>query len=178
MSTTPSRYHPLLVALHWITAILILFLILVGGEMLEETKNIDPEKIGILRIHIVLGATAVFLTLVRMVMKRTTALPPAATTGNPLIDKSALAGHLLLYLVVLLIGFSGVMLAIQTNLIPTVFFGDGTLPADFFDFTPRKVHGILTKVLLALVAIHVLAALYHQFFIKDRLFARMWFGRG
>ncbi|MCC2113150.1 MAG: cytochrome b [Hyphomicrobiales bacterium] len=177
MSATPSRYHPLLVALHWITAILIIYLITIGTEDLEHLKNTDPDKIGALSTHIILGATAVFLTLVRMAMKRTTALPAPAATGSALIDKSALAGHILLYLVVLFIGFSGVMLAIQTDLIPTVFFGSGTLPADFFDFTPRKVHGILTKVMLALVAIHVAAALYHQFYVKDRLFARMWFGR-
>lgn len=178
MSATPSRYNSAIIALHWVTAILIIFILIVGGSMLEDLKNTDPEKVGDLRIHVILGATAVFLTLIRMVMKRTTTLPAPASTDNALIDKAALAGHLLLYLVVLLIGISGVALAIQTNLIPTIFLGQGALPENFFDFTPRKVHGLLTKVALALIAIHVLAALYHQFIVKDRLFSRMWFGRG
>ncbi|MEZ5839038.1 MAG: cytochrome b/b6 domain-containing protein [Hyphomicrobiales bacterium] len=176
MTTPVTRYSSAIVALHWITAAIILLLLTVGGSMLEDTPNASPEKIGVLRTHLILGGTAVFLTLIRMVLKRTTALP-AAASGNPMLDKAALAGHLALYLVVLLVGFSGVALALQTGLPGILFFGSGgALPADFHEFTPRIVHGLLTKVLFALVGLHVLAALYHQFVLKDGLFRRMWFG--
>jgi cytochrome b561 len=38
-------------------------------------------------------------------------------------------------------------------------------------------HGLTSSLLLALVALHFGAALYHQFILKDNLLARMWFGK-
>ncbi len=38
-------------------------------------------------------------------------------------------------------------------------------------------HGASWIILLLLVILHVAAALYHQFFVRDDLFGRMWFGR-
>ena len=58
-----------------------------------------------------------------------------------------------------------------------LFFGtSGPLP-DFKTFTPFYVHGTTATILIALVCVHVLAALYHQFVVKDRLLARMGLGR-
>jgi cytochrome b561 len=42
---------------------------------------------------------------------------------------------------------------------------------------PRVVHGWIAKLLMALVALHVVGVVYHQFGLKDRLLSRMWFGR-
>jgi cytochrome b561 len=46
------------------------------------------------------------------------------------------------------------------------------------EFYPTFVaHGYLALLLVGCIVLHVLAALYHQFVRKDRLFRRMWFGR-
>ena len=50
-----SRYHPALVALHWLTAILILFSLGMGMLVLEEIPNSAPEKIDALRGHMIAG---------------------------------------------------------------------------------------------------------------------------
>jgi cytochrome b561 len=39
------------------------------------------------------------------------------------------------------------------------------------------LHGFIAPALLLLVALHVGAALYHQFLLKDHLLARMWYGK-
>ena len=44
-----SRYHPLLVTLHWLLAILILAALIVGFFLLAAMPDTDPQKIGILR---------------------------------------------------------------------------------------------------------------------------------
>ena len=36
---------------------------------------------------------------------------------------------------------------------------------------------MIAKLLMALIALHLAAALYHQFVLKDGLLARMWFGK-
>lgn len=79
-------------------------------------------------------------------------------------------------LLVLLMAFSGAMLALQSGLLDALW-GNGTLPSDFRAFTPRRVHGLLAKLTMALVALHVLAALYHQFVLRDGLLGRMGLGR-
>ena len=38
-------------------------------------------------------------------------------------------------------------------------------------------HGLSWLLLLLLILLHIGAALYHQFYVKDNLLSRMWFGR-
>jgi cytochrome b561 len=52
--------------------------------------------------------------------------------------------------------------------------GDAALlPAKFDGVPAHEVHEILVTVLIALVAVHVLGALKHQFIMKDGLLERM-----
>ncbi len=64
--------------------------------------------------------------------------------------------------------------SLQTGLLPIVFGGSGaTLPADFYVFAARMLHGVIAPVLALLVVLHVEAALYHQFVLKDNLLSRI-----
>ena len=57
-----------------------------------------------------------------------------------------------------------------------LFFGaPGPLP-DFWHFPPMTAHYLGAIALLALAGLHILAALYHQFYKRDRLLARMGVG--
>jgi cytochrome b561 len=70
---------------------------------------------------------------------------------------------------------SGMLLSLQSGVFDAVF-GSGVLPEDFKSFTPRKIHGLASRIAMGLIALHVLAALYHQFIVKDGLLSRMRFG--
>lgn len=72
---------------------------------------------------------------------------------------------------------SGIVLALQAGLPGIVFGGDGSLPESFAGFRPRAAHGVLSRLLLALIALHVIAALYHRFVRRDGLLGRMSFSR-
>jgi cytochrome b561 len=61
---------------------------------------------------------------------------------------------------------------------PVVFFGMGNLPAVLPKGSPfgeelGDIHGFLSNLLLVLIGVHVAAALYHHFWIKDRVLLRM-----
>jgi cytochrome b561 len=60
-----------------------------------------------------------------------------------------------------------------------IVFGDsGTaLPPSFLIYPPRIAHGYIATALAALIALHIVAALYHQFILRDGVFRRIWFGR-
>ncbi|MBT8169827.1 cytochrome b [Falsiruegeria litorea] len=173
----PSKYNNIQVALHWVVALLVLFMLVMGTFVLAQTPNSDPSKLTALRGHMVFGSVILLLTLLRLVWRRKSVQPDHAETGNALLDKLGVAAHYGLNLLTLLAAASGIGLALQAGLPGIVFGGQGILPSDFRAFTPRIAHGILTKLLAALIALHVVGALYHQFIIKDRLFGRIWFGK-
>jgi cytochrome b561 len=177
MSSGVSKYNNIQVALHWLTALLIIFMLVMGHFVLEATPNSDPAKVDALRGHMIFGTVILLLTIVRLVWRRKSAQPPHAATGNAMLDKLGVAAHHGLNTVALLVAASGIGLAVLAGLPDIVFGGQGTLPADFFVYPPRIAHGILTKLLMALVLLHVIGGLWHQFFLKDSLFRRMWFGR-
>lgn len=96
-----------------------------------------------------------------------------ATTMN----KVSTLGHYALYALVIMMAVSGIVTAQIAGLGDIVFFGSGApLPETFEGIVPLVAHEALSVILMLLVAGHVIAALYHQFVLKESLFARIWFG--
>ncbi len=176
MKNSPKRYHPALVALHWLIALLITLMLLVGYSQLGDTPN-DDAKTQILRLHMPIGIAIFLLTIARLFTRIFSKKPAAATTGNAMLDKIGVATHYLLYLLALGMGISGMGISALAGLPEIVFGGAGSLPADFAVFPPAIGHSFLAYLLSGLLALHIGAALYHQFIRKDNLLARMWFGK-
>jgi cytochrome b561 len=82
-----SRYHPLLVLLHWLFAALIVAMLCIGFMVLEPMPNIDPQKIDILLIHMSVGILIFALMVVRFVIRMRTSRPAPATTGFPVLPR-------------------------------------------------------------------------------------------
>jgi cytochrome b561 len=172
-----SRYHPLLVALHWIIAVLVVGALALGALVLARMPNTDPMKIEALRSHMTGGVAILVLMLVRLFVRMRTAHPAAATTGHAALDRVAWLSHRLLYVLVLGQVGAGLFMALQTGLPDIVFLHHGELPADFWDLPVRSVHYAISRLLMALIALHVSGALYHTLIRRDGLLRRMWFGR-
>ena len=172
------RYHPVLVALHWLLALMIIGGLIMGANVLSVTPNDVPEKLFYLKMHMSMGITIFILMLIRLGIRLFTVKPPAADIGNGLVNKLGIATHYLFYLVVILMGVSGLATASMTGL-PEIVFGNSGLPliASFDDLPPRIAHRALGIVLSILIIGHVFAFLYHQYVRKDGLLTRMWFGR-
>lgn len=170
------RYHPALVLLHWLVAALVLLGLVMGTFFLSALPNASPDKIGALQGHMVAGGVILILTLLRWVVRRVTVHPPPAPTGIALADRLAPLAHGAMYLAVLAMAGSGIAMSIAAGLPAIVFGGQGSLPADFSHLAARGVHGVAAKVLIALVVLHVAAAVYHQWVRRDGLLARMGFG--
>jgi len=172
-----SRYHPLLVALHWLLALVIITALALGALVLVKIPNSDPTKIAGLRQHMTAGGLILTLMLVRLLVRTRTSHPAPASSGNALLNKLAWVSHRLFYPLVFMMVGSGVIMALEAHLPAIVFGGHGSLPPDFWVFTPRVFHYVLSRMLMTLIALHVVGALYHTFFLRDRLLRRMGFGR-
>lgn len=172
-----SRYHPLLVTLHWLLAVLIIAALALGALVMVKIPNTDPMKLEALRSHMLGGGVILLLMLVRLFVRTRTKHPAAPTTGHPTLDWLAWASHRLFYPAVLGMAGSGLFMALQTGLLAIVFAGHGVLPADFWVFPVRTVHYLFSRLLMALIALHVAGALYHTLILRDGLLRRMVFGR-
>jgi cytochrome b561 len=171
------KYHPLLVLIHWFVAFALGNLLLRGALIMRYIPNNDPEKIDGLRAHMSAGTLVLVLMLIRLVVRRRSQHPPRATARNHHLDRFAQISHRLLYVLVIAQALSGLYMAVQTGLPDVLILGRGTLPEDFWVFPIRSVHYVLSRLLMATIALHITGALYHTFILKDGLLRRMSFGR-
>jgi cytochrome b561 len=170
-----SRYQPVLVALHWLVALMIIGLLCLGFFVLANMPNSDPKKLDILVWHMSGGMVVLVLMILRLIIRIWSARPAAAATGSAVFDRLARIAHGSLYVIVFLMIATG-----WTTgwLISSVFQPNGPpLPDTFGVFPTFRAHAVLAVLLVLLIAGHVAAALYHQFVLKDGLFRRMWFGQ-
>jgi cytochrome b561 len=173
----PKRYHPLLVTLHWLLALMIITMLLIGMFSLKWMPN-NPAKLLPLGFHMSMGILILILMLIRLAVRLTTQKPEPATAGNRFLDIIGKLTHYALYLFAILMALSGVSTALQAGLFSIVFGASGApLPIDFFVYPVRYVHGYVALILILLILLHVGAALFHQFLRKDNLLSRMGFGR-
>jgi len=172
-----TRYHYLLVALHWLLALLIIAALALAALVMARIPNTDPMKMEALSSHMIGGGLILVLMLLRVLVRTNTAHPPEAEVGNPFLRSVAWMSHRALYALVLVQAGCGVVLALQAHLPEIVFLHHGTLPADFWAFPARRIHYVVSRALMALIALHVTGALYHALVRRDGLLSRMWFGR-
>ncbi|MBN8654287.1 MAG: cytochrome b/b6 domain-containing protein [Anaerolineae bacterium] len=173
--TLNKRYHPLQVTLHWFVVLLVIAAFVIGKSMSGQPN--DDAKTTPLALHMAVGIITFLVIVYRFLMRQRLPKPEHITAGNPFFDWIGRAVHYALYLLVFLMAISGVSLSIQAELAPIVFGGSGTLPADFFDFTARMLHGFIGPALVLTILLHVGAAFYHQFMLKNNLLSRMWYGK-
>lgn len=88
-----TRYHPLIVALHWLLALMIVLALIAGNVLLDAVPNNDPQKIAGLRNHMSLGIAIGVLMLLRLVVRFVTQKPPHADTGNAMLNLAGQAAH-------------------------------------------------------------------------------------
>lgn len=173
LKSSSARYGSVAIAIHWLTALMIVALFATG---LLAAAQVDPAaKVALLRAHIPLGAGVLLLTLLRIVWWLVADRRPALPADQPDWQKfMAKAVHFALYAVVLVTASSGIATIILSGALPAII-GSATLP-NLETVLPRAVHGLMSRAMLGLLALHIGAALYHQFIRKDRLLARMGVG--
>lgn len=174
MSTTVTRYHPLLVGLHWLVAVLIIGNLAGGKLLLESLSDTDPQKLEVLPLHMLGGLTILLLLAGRLVTRFATARPgPAHESGG--LRWLAAVSHAALYLAALTMAVTGLGMAQLAGLFPLLEGKPVTLPEDWSAIAPHAGHELFSSVLIGLIALHFAGALYHMV-KRDGVAGRMWFG--
>jgi cytochrome b561 len=176
LRNTAEAYGSLAKFLHWAIVVLIVsqwFLV----EAAEEAGKDTPERAALMGWHISSGMLILLLAVARIGWKAANGGRPALLGDVVWQRKAAAAGHGILYLLILLQPISG-WLVVSTGGRPIDFFGLFTFPAiaaenhDLHE-TLETVHETFFNVLVVVAVVHVAAALYHHFLLKDDTLRRM-----
>ncbi|MBL4790059.1 MAG: cytochrome b [Kordiimonadaceae bacterium] len=179
-----KRYSLVAIVLHWGIAALITSQFIVGPVMTRLSDADIALQFTLYQFHKSVGITILILMSIRLVWRilhKPPPLPEAVSETTITASKIVHFGLYALVFILCLLGWS-VVSASPYN-IPTLLFGEVVWPHIWFiEQLPDKqaaetflktVHAYGAYVLLTLVALHVLAALHHQFFLKDGLIWRM-----
>lgn len=163
------------ISLHWLMVVGVV--LAVGFGLGTVYINDTQTSRSALEVHQTVGFIMLLLALARLVW-RFTHKPPPAPEGMPVSQKVAAAlMHWTLYLFLLGMPISGyVGLAARGR--PITVFGLFDLPhvvPRSFDLSgdAQTLHYYAQFAMYALIVLHIAAALYHHFILKDGILARM-----
>jgi len=159
------------IRLHWITGGAVVFQWVVGR--LNHLLPKGPLRLDIWSIHVLVGFAMVVLVLWRMGWRLGGGrkLPPAQ---HGIRHVAAHTVHVLLY--VLLVGVVGLGV-LNTFAHGFPLFGMWNFPQvgpEHYSKVVNPWHDLFANLIMALAAIHALAALWHRFVVRDRVLQRMW----
>jgi len=176
LRTTPDRYTRTAVLLHWLLAVLIVVMVVLGFYMTEIPRN-TPERAFYFNLHKSLGLLVFMLVLVRIVWRITHPVPELPSS-IPLWQRRASAiSHGLLYVCMVLQPATG-YIASSFSKYGIRFFGIPLPNWGWEDPGLRSIfvaaHETIVLVFITLIAIHVLAALKHALVDRNEVMQRMW----
>ncbi len=173
------RYSTPAIVLHWLVALLIFVAFPLGVYMAE--LPLSPDKLKLYSYHKWIGITILMLASIRVMWRVTHTPPPLPGDMARWQRRASQVVHGLLYVLILAIPLSGWLMSSAKGF-QTVWFGVLPLP-DLVDKDKALgdllagVHQALNFTLLALVILHVVAALKHHFFERRPFMQRMGWGK-
>jgi cytochrome b561 len=171
------RYRKIVMWIHWITAILVLTQVYIGFTFHHLPRG-TAERDFLFGWHKTLGALILLLALSRLAIRLMNPPPPYPSDYPKWQRFVAVWNHRLFYLLLVGLPLTGLAavsgrardgwVPLQLGLkLPAI---PGIAPENDFG----DVHEVLVWTTLALVVLHVSAALYNQFLSPTNVADRMW----
>ncbi len=183
LANSEKRYGAVAMTLHWLIAAMIIGMLVLGKYMADLPGN-DPNRFDLIQLHKSIGITILTLSVLRVLWRLVNKVPPLPAQMPAWERFAAHASHLLLYVLIIAIPLSGWAMVSASPLgIPTIWFGVVQIPhlpglQGFEDqhaaeSTFKATHEWLGNLMIALLLIHVGAALKHNFWDRDDVLVRM-----
>ncbi|QHQ37105.1 cytochrome b [Algicella marina] len=174
--------------LHWLMAIIIIGLLIVGTYM-ADLDLFDPNRYSLTQTHKSFGFVAFVLAVLRVGWRFANPSTPALPAAMPAWQKLAShASHYALYVLIFAMPLTGWLMASSSPLndegayptrIANKVFGLFEMPdpfptgsedlSEFFG----EAHEIAASLMMLILLVHVAAALKHHFIDKDTILRRM-----
>lgn len=181
------RYDRVSIFIHWVTAVLLIFMLVFGEELMEASEGNegfeDAEGLlpGVLgpSVHVSVGAAILALTLFRIAWRLgnpAPAYPISMKVYEKVLAKAAAVSFYVLLIAIPMTGWLafGGLLAEEPAMSAVRLFGVAPLPPAPFGLGGAKdLHEIGSNLAIIVTVLHVLAALKHQFVDRNGVLGRM-----
>jgi cytochrome b561 len=190
LKSTHDSWGPVSRALHWISALLIIFGLTHGYWMSNFAPRAD--RLPHYAFHSIVFVYFAILLVLRIIWRLSEPTPMQPADSAAWEKAAAHLGHLALYAMLIAVLVTGYMNwsafparfdAARAAQVDLSFLGlfkvpalHSTLDRDVFRFWEGG-HMYLSWALAALIVIHILAALRHQFVKRNHVMGRMWSGQ-
>ncbi len=167
-----NKYPKSLIIIHWLTFILLIIVFLVGLSF--DDYEFNEENMNRYRLHAILGVMIMFLTLIRIYVRRKhiNDLPPHITYYSKLHKRFVQIVTNLMYIFLLFAPLVGFIMVYQTGALS--YDLGGPFPAGAkFDESLEIIHKISVFSLLALIVIHIAGVIMYKIKTGDNLISRM-----
>jgi cytochrome b561 len=176
-----QAYGPTARLLHWLMAGLVVVQVTAGLIMVYAAPPPSllgrlSDALGLYSVHKVLGLTLLALVLIRIAYRVLHGAPPEEPTLAVWQHETSSLVHAWIYLaliVVPILGWVGISLYPALVVFDRFTLPSLTAPDEAKSVAVFAAHAIAAFTLIALVAMHVGAALYHHFIRGDGVLRRM-----
>ena len=171
-----TRYDTVAMSLHWLIAVLLIFMLFFGGDLMKGEKAgsfFGPS------LHVSIGSAILVLSVLRLVWRLINPPPAYPASMAPWERMASTATHLLFYVLLIGIPLTGWLatpkfLSEEGAMMGVTVFGAFPLPgAPSLGLPMKGLHELGANIGIALLALHVLAALKHHFINRDGVLRRM-----
>lgn len=173
-----DRYSTVAIWFHWTTAMLVIANLAIG--LLHE--SLLSGLANAIDLHKSIGLTVLALTAGRVAWRLGHRPPPLPADMSVMEKTAAHLAHGALYMLMIVMPLTGWMMTSGAKRYPLTWFGLVDVP--YLPIAPNlagfghEAHEILGWLMLALVGIHILAALRHHLILRDGVISRMMPVRG
>lgn len=176
LANGPERFGRVTRALHWLMALGVISMLGFGTYLAR--MEVSLSNLWLFGLHKTVGIALLGLVLLRLVWHRASPPPGPISDGVAWHHEVAVWTHRCLYLLLVLIPLSGWIAASATGL-DVMVFGRWTLPpiapvSERWEAAFFAVHAALTKLVAALVLLHIAGAMRR----RDGTLGRMVRGVG
>jgi cytochrome b561 len=175
---SPRRWGASTIALHWLSAVLVLTLLGLGWFMVHGDLD-APRKFDLYQLHKSLGFLSLALLLLRLGARFAEPPPPAPPAMTNWERRLAGLTHAALYALPLVAFLSGWLLVSTARIaIPTRFFDLFVVPNlvganAALSANMAFWHYVVSRLIMGLLVLHVAAALKHHLIDRDDILIRM-----
>lgn len=170
----PARYTAPAMGFHWLMAVLIISMLGIGLYMVDMPNTL--AKFQLIQLHKSIGLTILMLAAARLMWRFTHPAPLLPAHMAAWQKSLAHASHYLLYILMFAMPLSGWVMSDAAGYHPA-WFGlpvphlSGANPSSAKLF--GLAHNIGAYIFIALLTLHVAAALLHHFWYRDPVLLRM-----
>ena len=157
---------------HWLSAAVLIIQIPLGFFLVD--MDFSEKRLTIESIHVVLGLSLFYLTLLRLVYKLFNPTPSLRNNIFPGQRLIAKLNHILLYVSIIIITTSGALKKLFNGEMLDLFLFDIEIK-DNFELAELfyDIHILSNYTLITLISLHISAVIVHKLIFKENLLKKI-----